>query len=141
MKYILTILISLLFFGCSLKDPESCEMKKSRIILNLNLDSGTPESQELFTKIQNININFDISNRTTNIINTNYFEAEAFYKEYQNIIDFETKKIRTGKSDFARELSNKASVNKNECPIKTVYINGIHTEILTNVEYIITLSD
>lgn len=127
--------------GCSIKDADTCEMKYSKIILNLRLDGDTPEDAELISKIQNLNPEFNISNRKTNIIKTNYYEASNFYQGYENIIATEMKKINKQNSEFKRTLNNSVHINKNECPTKKLYLDGISTDTIENAEYVITLDD
>lgn len=127
--------------GCSIKDADTCEMKYSKIILNMNLDADTPEDAELISKIRNINPEFNISNRKTNIIKTNYYEASLFYKEYQELINIEIEKIKNETTEFRRTIKNNTNISKNECPTKTLYINGISTSVIENAEYVITLED
>lgn len=143
-KFIISSILSLLllsFSGCSIKDADTCEMKHTKIIFNLNLDDDTPESLAIVEKIQAINPSYDISNRKTNIIKTSFAEATEFYETYKSIIKEENNKIKKDNSEFTRHLNNSFNVSTNDCETKTLYIDGIDKQIISNAEYIITLSN
>ena len=75
----LIIGVSLFSTGCRIKDVDSCEMVKSRIVLNLNISDEIPLNDKLIDRIKDINPEYTIRNGKTNVINTNYAEANIFY--------------------------------------------------------------
>lgn len=144
-KIINTLLLGsvILFSGCSVKDADICEMKNSRIILNIQLKDDSEENQELLTKIRNINTSFNIPNDKTNLvnINTSYLEAKDFFDRYYELINTERENIANTESEFKRSLKNSFKERTSTCTTKTRYIDGVTKEKETNVEYILNLED
>ncbi len=144
-KIINTLLLGsvILFSGCSVKDSDICEMKNSRIILNIQLKDDSEENQELLTKIRNINTSFNIPNDKTNLtnINTSYLEAKDFFDRYYELINEERENIVNTESEFKRSLKNSFKERTSTCTTKTRYIDGVTKEKETNVEYLLNLED
>ena len=139
----LSLIGCVLLSGCSIKDAETCEMKNSRIILNVQLKDDSIENKELFDKIRSINQEFNISEDKTNLTNitTNFVEATSFYEQFNEIIKEETNKIETSKSDVKRYLKTSFKEKTSICLTKTLYIDGMYNQEIPNVEYILNVED
>lgn len=138
--FLSTILLFVLS-GCSIKDSDSCGMTSSKLIFSLHLKEDSFENQKLLSKIKNINEDFNIQNNQTNIIRTTFFDASMFNQSYQQIINEELRNINDNEFNNNRKITNKIEISKNECPTKKLYLDGIDTTVIHNIETIINLQD
>lgn len=133
--------VSLFTTGCRWKNPEKCEVSKSRIVFNLNISDNLKLNENLIDRIQGIEPEYTIKNGKINVIDTSYNKALVFFTIYNEMIENELKYLNRSTTGTPRSLNNDVSVNPKTCSVERFYTSGSKTEEIKNAEFRISLQD